>query len=1214
MSNTHLNPESALFPELTDYYLKDEASLISELYTALTLDASQRRHIEKDAAALVSEIRCSSEARSPIDNLLQEYGLSTEEGITLMRLSEALVRTPDYATSRALIRDKIGGANWAAHADQSNSFLVNQATLGLRVTSSWISATGGTKGNNLLAKLGDKLMHQAMFHAMYVMGNHFVLGQTIEEAFVCGKKSEQKGFSHSYDMLGEAAQTFEDAQRYFESYHKAVSFLAQNHTANNNAARCPGLSVKLSALHPRYEYAQHQACIPILTDRLIELCRAAAEGNLWLNIDAEEADRLELSLKIFQQTLKEPSLKEWPGFGIVVQAYQRRAIPVLDHLVNLAKSQKRRIAVRLVKGAYWDMEIKRAQELGLADYPVMTRKENTDLSYIVCAQKLLCASDQVFPQFATHNANTAISIAFMAGESHEYELQRLHGMAAALHERLASRFGVQSRIYAPVGSHRDLLPYLVRRLLENGANGSFVHQMLDDNFNAAEVAQDPVAIIENNSCMTHPNIPKPIQTVDAGRHSAIGIDLTQSKTATILEKTASSKTHYAFHSLVNGKDTGDNRKPVFSPQQTYEQVGMVSMISPNIVDEAVTIAAKSSWLESVTVQERAKVLQTAADLLEEEFLAFLELCVREAGKTLPSATAEIREAVDFCRFYALQAQSQKILNRCPLGVVACISPWNFPLAIFLGQVVAALSVGNTVVAKPAPQTPMLATKAVQLLYRAGVPGSALQLLLGDGVLLGNAITRHPYISGICFTGSTQTAKRIAENLVDSGRPDTPLIAETGGINAMIVDSTALLEQAVKDVLVSAFDSAGQRCSACRIVCVQMDIANDFIQMLTGAMQTLVIGNPAKLSTDIGPVIDQTAYDTIESYKVQARNRILFELKPDHDLACGYFSGPALIEVEHISEVRQEVFGPVLHLIKFKANELNKLIDEINSLGFGLTLGFHTRLDDRIDDVAARAKVGNLYINRNQIGAVVGVNPFGGERWSGTGPKAGGPHYLLGLTRSNKPATNQELVVPSAAPFPDQGHTESEKILANANTAAQQWQNNYSLDERLEFIASCELSPASAELAYDEETALSGPTGETNILRLCPRQTILCFGGDTAQQLKLQSAKSLVTGSAIIIATDNPAILIDISDRAQLPTNLIQWVSRNQGIELINLSIDGVAADGHIRQLVASKTCLRKGPILTVLSGTDPVERFLYERTLTINTTAAGGNASLLAMS
>ena len=1229
-------PNTKTMGKLSAAYLADEADIVAAMPQAIGLTQQQRLAISASAAQLVKDIRSSKTSRSAIDDLLQEYGLSSAEGVVLMRLAESLIRTPDFATARRLIRDKIETANWAAHRGKSASFLVNQATTGLRVTAAWVAATGGVDARNLSAKLGDRVMARAVDKAVAIMGDHFVLGQTIAQARHRARANEAKGATHSYDMLGEAAYTHADAAAYFAAYMEAVQDLAANADGDKDMARAAGLSIKLSALHPRYEYAQRDTCVPILVERITALARIAKQAGLWLTIDAEEADRTEISLLVFEKLLREPSLADWAGLGLVVQAYQRRALPLIDYLVSLAKSTQRKIAVRLVKGAYWDMEIKRAQELGLASYPVFTRKENTDVSYLACARKLLAARGVIFPQFATHNAHSAAAVAAMAasmnmggeGQS-DYEFQRLHGMGAALHAQLMDRFGVASRIYAPVGKHRDLLAYLVRRLLENGANNSFVNQVLDEAVAIDDIVSCPLAAVATNQSCANPRIVPPADIVEAGRVSAFGIDLTQAdvvaKTTHAMTKSAGVVYHAA--SRINGQAMAGESNDIFSPQDTTQKIGTADYALPAPaqvgaqIDEAVRWAQQSDWSKTNNPQERAAIFAKAADLLEQEMTDFLNLLVQEAGKTLPDALSELREAVDFCRYYGQQAQRCHSAARAPLGIIACISPWNFPLAIFLGQIVAALSVGNKVIAKPAEQTPLIAAKAVDLLYRAGLPPSALGLLIGDGAQLGNALTRNRAIAGVCFTGSTRTAKLIAANLADTGRGDIPFIAETGGLNAMLVDSTALLEQAVKDVLESSFQSAGQRCSACRIVCVQEDIYADFVKMLTGAMDTLIIGNPSKLETDVGPLIDAAAQNMVNDYKKQiaTRHKVLKSCAlPDGLATKGHFVAPTLVALTDISDISREIFGPILHIVKFKSGAFDTLIEKINALGYGLTLGLHTRLDSRMERVANLAHIGNIYVNRNQIGAVVGVNPFGGEGLSGTGPKAGGPHYLFGLTQTaaqkrDTPAATSPIknVAPASAKL--------QKIVQQAAQAAQKYNAQFTPPEQMriaEKMATKLLSPDDKmRLAFTPLTQLPGATGEENTLRLAPRGVFVCFGGDDEQSLAQQFAKVLAAGSAAIIAASFETKLRATlaSDIKALPESLVQRVSFADGLALINAPIDGLVADGGQRADIAAHACHRDGAILPVLAAADPIERFLHERALTINTTAAGGNATLLAL-
>ena len=1181
------------FEKLTEAYVADEAGILAGLVAYTKLSESDREDISKAALALVATLRSDGQPVPLMDALLQEYGLSTEEGVALMRLSEALIRTPDFATSRKLVRDKLIDADWNEHAGQAPDFLVNQATNGLRLSSGWIKASGGLAASNIAAKLGDRVLGLAMNRVMAVMAEHFVLGRSIEDAAKNARKGEARGQTYSYDMLGEAALTQSDADAYFKAYEHAVTHLATKAGQYTSITDAPGISVKLSALHPRYEYATRESCAPLLIDRLTTLAKIAKSGGLSLAIDAEETDRLELSLIIFEALLNAPELADWDGLGLVVQSYQRRAIPTLQHVIATTRKAGRKITVRLVKGAYWDSEIKRAQELGLESYPVFTRKENTDVSYLACARILLDAGDVIFPQFATHNAHTAAAITHMAGEDQPFEIQRLHGMGKKLHEALAASFGLRSRVYAPVGAHEDLLPYLVRRLLENGANSSFVNQIFDKEVEADTLVADPISIALANPDAANPKLPRPRAIAEEGRLTAMGVDFTQSNLAKHLEACVPLETPFK----ITPDFATDTLQPVHNPANLTQTVGEITTHTAADVPRAVAAAKASDWAHT-SVQDRAACLMRMADLLEEDMDACLQLCVLEAGKSLPDAIAEVREAIDFCRYYAGQALSARLATRRPLGVVACISPWNFPLAIFLGQITAALSLGNTVVAKPAEQTPLISHRAIELLKTAGVPASAVQLLIGNGAALGGALTRHEDIQGVCFTGSTATAKRIAASLAETGRATLPFIAETGGINTMIVDSTALLEQAVKDVVASAFQSAGQRCSACRIVCVQDEIADDFITMLTGAMDALTVGDPANLATDVGPVIDAGARAMIEAYIKDApgKLKIIKQVSIGSQGETGHFVSPTALEINAISDVTREVFGPVLHVLRFDASHLDALLDQINATGFGLTLGLHTRLDYRIDKVAARAHVGNLYVNRNQIGAVVGTQPFGGEGLSGTGPKAGGPHYLPRLSKSAAPAQTMNT------------STASLERAKTVNTLRSAFARTAIADD-----------PFWQAATFPLEHALPGPTGEENTLKLHPRGTILCLGGDTDNALERQIALALIAGNKVITPrTDDTAPLLDMLKTTLkdigVADDQLTDCSPEHSVALQDGDIDGIAIDGQGRDAIGAHLCHRAGAILPLLSGFDDPERFYHERTVTINTTAAGGNASLLAMS
>ncbi len=1166
-------------PSVAESYVVAEQPLARALAASIGLDTDQRAAVANTAGRWVKNIRNTASKGELVDAFLQEFGLSTEEGVVLMRLSEALIRTPDFDTAQMLVRDKILAGAWARHAGESDAMLVNLATSGLRLSSGWIRATGGGRADGLAARLGDRVMYAAIVRGMGLMAEHFVLGASIEAAVRRGADSEARGIRHSYDMLGEAAQTMADADRYFASYSHALTHLATTATARASAHEGPGLSVKLSALHPRYELAQADLCRPFLVERLTLLARRARDAGLALIFDAEEADRLELSLDIFGDVITAPGLDDWDGLGIVIQAYQRRAIPVIGHVLGLASAARQRISVRLVKGAYWDSEIKRAQELGLESYPVFTRKVHSDISYLACARKLLDARDIVYPQFATHNANSAAAIIAMAGSTRHFEFQRLHGMGEALHDEVMRDADVPSRVYAPVGEHKDLLPYLVRRLLENGANSSFVNKLMNPEIAIASIVADPVTEAEGHGFTPHPRIPAPRDIFRGTRQSGIGVDLTQKSIAAHIGRIPR-PTEAPTAGLIGGTAHGADVHVVRNPADVDHIVGHAAFAAPGDVAHVVSTCTATQWSQQKPAA-RAAILMRVADQMEAEQDALMALCVAEAGKSWPDAVAELREAVDFCRYYAVEAQRSDNADRLPLGRVACISPWNFPLAIFVGQVAAALAMGNGVIAKPAHQTPLIATEAVRIFHQAGVPHDALILLLG-GRDVGAELVSQPGIDAVCFTGSTAAAQSIARGRAAIGKATSPLIAETGGINVMIVDSTALIEQAVRDTVRSAFQSAGQRCSACRIVCVQDDVADSFSEMLAGAMALLRLGDPADLATDIGPVIDAEAQAAIGSYIDQSRTRfrVIGETALPTD-QNGSFIAPIAFEVHSVSDVSREIFGPVLHLVRFKAGRLDGLIADIHASGYGLTLGLHTRIDGRVADIAAKAHVGNIYVNRNQVGAVVGVQPFGGEGLSGTGPKAGGPHYLSRLSR-NAAAAPISSSINAAEPRP---------LSDNAVSAIAKLRKAF--NDRAD-------GPIST-------TALPGPTGEENTLSLYPRGLILCaMDGDDRDAHEKRIKRAIAAGNSVLVARSDAVT-------AKAPAALLQIIDAAAADIARYGAIDGIAADGPMADMLARVAAERDGPILPIITQHDEPSRFAHERTLTINTTAAGGNASLLTL-
>ncbi len=971
-----------------------EPEVLAGLLPAATLDDATRQRVVVQARRILADLRAAQDT-GWINRFLHEYRLNTQEGIALLALAEAYLRVPDPATADLLIRDKLGAADWQAHSGKSSSALVNSATFGLVLTRALVGENDGVlKG--LLARAGEPFIRAGVAAAMRMMGGVFVMGRTIGEALDRAAKPENAGFTASFDMLGESARTKRDAGRYFESYMAAIDAVGTSKkVAGHN------ISVKLSALHPRYELAHAGTCVPELIEMTRQLARRAAGHGIGLTIDAEEAARLDMSLDIISGVARDAQLAGWEGFGMAVQAYGKRARPVIAWAQALGQATGNRLMVRLVKGAYWDSEIKRSQVEGHGDYPLFTRKAATDVSYLACARDMFDAS-HIFPAFAGHNALTVATLIDWAGARRDFEFQRLHGMGEGLHERLVREEGFACSTYAPVGGHRELLAYLVRRLLENGANSSFVHQLADASVTEDMLLTDPATRIAAVSGRPHPAIPAP-RDLFPGRINSAGFDLNDAGVLAELTAAVAELPAVTATALISGQPVTGEAVTISSPA-TGAVAGTVIEAVPYDVRRAVSIASASATLWSLRpVETRAACLDRLADLLEANSHELMALTVHEAGKTLGDAVAELREAVDFCRYYAVQARAglqpqilpgptgeRNELRQVGRGVFACISPWNFPLAIFLGQITAALVTGNAVVAKPAPQTPLIAFRAIELAHRAGIPPEVLHFVPG-GPEVGEALVAHSQINGVTFTGSTATARRIARTLLaDDARPIVPLIAETGGLNAMIVDSSALPEQVVADVVTSAFRSAGQRCSALRLLIVQEDIAANLIDMLKGAMDTLVIGDPADIRTDVGPVIDAAAQTRLETYRQSVRDKWLHALEAPVD---GHFVAPTLIRLEALEDLEQEWFGPLLHVVTWKAGELDSLIARINALGYGLTMGVHSRIAATADRVRQLAKVGNLYVNRSMIGAVVGSQPFGGEGLSGTGPKAGGPHFL-----------------------------------------------------------------------------------------------------------------------------------------------------------------------------------------------------------------------------
>ena len=1230
-------PQTELRARITAAYREPEPDAIPDLLEQARLQPDQAEATHRLAMRIADKLRNQKSAvgrQGLVQGLLQEFSLSSQEGVALMCLAEALLRVPDKGTRDALIRDKISTGNWRPHLGNSQSVFVNAATWGLLLTGRLVATHNETNLssslNRLISKGGEPVIRKGVDMAMRLMGEQFVTGETIDEALDNAQTMEAKGFRYSYDMLGEAALTSADAQRYLKSYEEAIHAIGAA-SRGRGVYEGPGISIKLSALHPRYSRAQRERVMEELYPTLLSLTRLAHRYDIGLNIDAEEADRLELSLDLLERLCHEPSLTGWNGIGFVIQAYQKRCPYVVDYLIDLARRSGHRLMIRLVKGAYWDSEIKMAQINGLTGYPVYTRKAYTDVSFIACARKLLTAPDEIYPQFATHNAHTLAAVYHLAGPNYrpgQYEFQCLHGMGEPLYEQVVGkedgRLDRPCRIYAPVGSHETLLAYLVRRLLENGANTSFVNRIADKSIALEELVADPVKTVEQMAAvdgqlgMPHSRIPLPRDLYGHGRLNSCGIDLSNEQRLASLSRTLQEGARQDFFAepLLGCESAPKTAaEPLLNPADHRDVVGQVREAGEADVDTALRCALDGfdSWRNTAPAQ-RADALENAAALMEERMQTLMGVLVREAGKSYANAIAEVREAVDFLRFYGAEVRSNfNNDTHVPLGPVVCISPWNFPLAIFTGQVCAALGAGNTVLAKPAEQTPLIATLGVQILHEAGIPRDALQLLPGRGETVGARLVGDERIRGVMFTGSTAVAsllqRSLAGRLDDKGH-SIPLIAETGGQNAMIVDSSALAEQVVMDVMASAFDSAGQRCSALRVLCVQEDVADRVIGMLKGAMAESRMGNPQRLAVDVGPVIDSEARENIERHLQTMRDkgrRVHRMARVDEsEIAHGTFVTPALIELERLDELQQEIFGPVLHVLRYRRADMGKLLDQINAAGYGLTLGVHTRIDETIAKVIDRAKVGNLYVNRNIVGAVVGVQPFGGEGLSGTGPKAGGPLYLYRLL-----AERPEDALLRALDFGGtQTLPEVRRSVAQADAGRQfrQWAQDNGHGE----IAA--LYDRYAERSQSGTTRLlDGPTGERNSYSLLPRDHVLCLA-EAEQDLLIQLAAVLAVGSeAVIVDAPFARQLID-----QLPEAVRARVALVADWTRDGTRFDMVLHHGARDRLleIGQRLAQRSGPIVGIeglaSGGSEiPLERLLIERALSINTAAAGGNASLM---
>ena len=1271
----NVQPQTDLRAAITAAWHRPEVECLPMLaQLAHVVDGGQRAAIEDVATRLVQGLRGKKDTGG-VEALVQEFSLSSQEGVALMCLAEALLRIPDNATRDALIRDKISRGDWHSHLGNSPSMFVNAAVWGLMLTGK-LTSTSSEKSlasslTRLIGKGGEPLIRQGVHRAMKLMGEQFVTGQTISEALANSRSLEKAGFRYSYDMLGEAAITGQDAERYLASYEQAIHAIGKA-SHGRGIHEGPGISVKLSALHPRYSRAQRDRVMGELLPRLLKLTLLARQYDIGLNIDAEEADRLELSLDLLESLCFDPALRGWNGIGFVVQAYQKRCPYVIDYLIDLARRSSHRLMIWLVKGAYWDSEIKRAQLDGLDGYPVFTRKVHTDVSYLACARKLLAAPDAVYPQFATHNAQTVSSIYHMAGNNYysgQYEFQCLHGMGEPLYEQVTGsvadgKLGRPCRIYAPVGTHETLLAYLVRRLLENGANTSFVNRIGDAGVPVAELVVDPVTEAQQIELEAgqlgapHPKIPLPRQMfADLGAQSRLnssGLNLAHeqqlaSLAAGLLRSTqgvlAAAATVGAVPPVSADSAAADGWQKVLNPADTRDPVGWVRPATAQEVEQAVSRAARAAQIwQGTPPQERAACLRRAADLLEQRTQGLLGLIVREAGKSLPNAIAEVREAVDFLRYYAAQVQATfDNDSHRPLGVVLCISPWNFPLAIFTGQVAAALASGNCALAKPAEQTPLVADVMVKILHEAGVPVDAVQLLPGTGETVGAALVAHPLVAGVMFTGSTEVARIIAQTLARRLSPQgrcIPLIAETGGQNALVADSSALAEQLVGDVLSSAFDSAGQRCSALRLLCIQDDGADRVIDMVKQAMREWVMGNPDRMHTDVGPVIDEEARAQIEQHitRLQADGQGVTRMARDESAAQGHFVMPALIEIDSISRLKREVFGPVLHVLRYRREQLGDVLDALNATGYGLTFGVHSRIDETIAQVTQKVQAGNLYINRNVIGAVVGVQPFGGMGLSGTGPKAGGPLYLYRLLQAGQAQGNQALAALPAMPVSPTAPPVTQLNPANSSVmpallalqslgTALQGQAFAALDgwpgsaDAALALAACQAYRAHSVLG--QVFNLPGPTGEANRYQLLPRGAVWALP-QTALGLVHHVAAALASGNPCWIET--PAANSAVAQAlAALPPEVQSFVQTRGAGELLGeaqLSALLVEGDGDALQALAPRVAARPGAIVRIESLSPAqlaagalydVSALMHEQSISTNTAAAGGNAQLMTM-
>lgn len=1260
LTNQPLTATDSFTQAFRDTYRQDEDAVIASLLPQARLAAPMRARAWDKARELVVGIRRAQTGKGGVDALLNEFSLSTEEGIVLMCLAEALLRVPDKETTDSLIRDKLTQGDWSSHLGNSDSMFVNASAWGLLLTGKVVSYNESQHQQiGLLKKtvnrFGEPVIRSAVRYAMQIMGTQFVMGKTIDSAIKRAEAQEGRGYRYSYDMLGEGARTQAAAERYFQSYLDAIHAIGKA-AKGRGPVQSPGISVKLSAIHPRYEFSHRERVLKELVPQLKALALVAKQYDIGFTVDAEEADRLELSLDVIAAVFTDKDLDGWNGFGLAVQAYQKRALLVIDWARELSKKVGRSMMVRLVKGAYWDSEIKWSQEAGLVDYPVFTRKPSTDVSYQACAKKLLAAREYLYPQFATHNAYTVATILEMDdGVTHParqgYEFQRLHGMGEALYDQVLEQESVSCRIYAPVGEHADLLAYLVRRLLENGANSSFVNNIVDEKIPVESLLEDPVAQVERWAVKRNPAIPKPqdilaVSQYEAGsRQNSLGLELSDVNTVGAL-KTAMEQW---WHNFSQVRCNSADAISVVNPANRQEQVGIIEFANDDAIEASVCRAeqAFASW-SAMPVTERAALLRKLADALEQNHAGFMVLCTKEAGKTIADGEAEVREAVDFCRYYADRAETlmadASLQSR---GVILCISPWNFPLAIFLGQVAAALVTGNTVVAKPAEQTSLVAIEAVKLMQACGFPDGVVELVIAPGKPVGEKLVPDARIQGVMFTGSTDTGRWLSKTLANRVEVGIPLIAETGGQNAMIVNSTALPEQVVDDVIQSGFQSAGQRCSALRVLFLQEEVADKIIAMIKGAMDELHIGDPGLLSTDVGPVIDGKAlarlHDHVDDMAALGdKTKLLHKLELPTVCQAGNFFAPHLFEISDLSVLKQEVFGPVVHIVRFKAGQIDAVIEQINATGFGLTLGVHSRIEGVCNRVAEKAQVGNVYVNRNMIGAVVGVQPFGGCGLSGTGPKAGGPHYLTRLVKklakTEMPNSGDQVFTPDSVltnlPF-DQVQM-AQKLWAAISVSQRQSILRSSLSSlaknslpSVDCAALIEwLQPQLEVLTQkiDSRCDLPGPTGEHNQLELRGRGILISLlaDGDSFEAHVKRLLIAILAGNAVVwLVEEQYQSRAEYIAKSLYDAGLNEALLTLETVKCASILLSSGVIDGVLvnQESTSTRWCQmmlaeREGALRPLITETRIdllLPRLQLEKTVTVDTTAAGGNASLMTM-